>query len=57
VIHLDRLPLQPDGRIQRQQRGAVVVVLLSLVVVSVLASLVVNYIVLKLSNLFQFRLL
>jgi hypothetical protein len=37
-----------------QQRGVVVVVLLSLVVVSILVS--VNYIVLKLSNLFWFHL-
>jgi hypothetical protein len=36
------MALKPDGRIRRQQCGAIVVVLLLLAVVSVLVSLVVN---------------
>jgi hypothetical protein len=40
-----RCPLQPDGRIQRQQRSRS---LLSLAVVLVLVSLVMNYIVVEL---------
>jgi hypothetical protein len=39
-----------------QDHNKIVVILLSLVVVSILVSLVVNYIVIKLSNLFQFLL-
>jgi hypothetical protein len=54
AIRLRRRPLEPDGRIRRQQHSVVVLVLLSLAVVSVLLSLVVNYIVLSCRTCFAF---
>jgi hypothetical protein len=48
AIRLCRHPLQPDGMIWWQQRGAVVVFAFSLAIVFVLVSLVMNYIVVEL---------
>jgi hypothetical protein len=47
-IQLYWCPLQPDGSIWWQWRGTIVILLLSVAVVSVLVSLVMNYIVIKL---------
>jgi hypothetical protein len=51
-IRLHRRPLQHDGRIWRQRRDAVVLVLLA--VVSVLLSLIVNYIILSCRTYFTY---
>jgi hypothetical protein len=53
-IQLHRCPLQPDSRIQQEQCGAVVLVLVSFIIVSILLSLVVDYIVLTYRTCFAF---